>query len=305
MGYFNKFPNLYYDVKKSKKFEVVVDILRRVRINTIAQDDASIYGKYIIKEQDRPDTIAHKLYGDSNLHWVILLFNEIHNPYYEWPMPYNEFIKYCEDKYPGKALLVQLDALSSSPFESVRSKRDHRIEPGYYAFSMNSSNQVTTNRVAEVVCWDRTLQKAVVIERSGSFLPNEKIAFAVTGGENPTASGVIKRVQLNMEALHHFENDLGVYLDPLGKYSAEIQRGEVEQALYSFDEFDRYIQLPFNQTLLGSYLSDSSEAQTINAVTNLGHEERINEDRRLIKLPSPEIVRQISNEFERVLNMEF
>ena len=30
MGYFDKFPNLYYDIKKNKRFEFVVDILRRV-----------------------------------------------------------------------------------------------------------------------------------------------------------------------------------------------------------------------------------------------------------------------------------
>lgn len=304
MGYFDKFPNLYYDVKKDKKFEFVVDILRRVKINSKAANDASLFGSYTLKDTDRPDTIAHKLYGDSELHWIILLFNEIHNPYYEWPMDYNTLIRYCESKYPGKAFLLDLPKTTQSPIASVRGRRDHKIMPDEYGFLVNSQGEILTNKVCKVLCWDRTMQKAIVSEVTGSFTENEGIAFAVTGSEPATAYGVIKRIQANMEAVRYFVDNAGNQLAPHGTYSALIQSGLLEQRTTVSDGLGGESPIEFENTLLGAYLY-GEEAQIIQAVTNLQYEEEQNENRRQIKLPSPEIVQTIVSRFESILNEEF
>ena len=303
MGYFNKFPNLYYDVKGNKNYQVAVDILRRVRINSKAVE-GSLYGEYTLKDTDRPDTIAHKLYGDSELHWVILLFNEIHNPYYEWPMPYHEFMRYCENKYPGNAFLLEMDPVRQSPLASVRKRRDHKVTEGYYAFGITGS-AIDTSKQAYVICWDRTMNKAIVVDQSGSWEDDDLIAFAVTGSEEATASGIIRRIQLNIEAVHHFEDDLGNPLAPLGSYGNLIQEGTEVQETSTFDAYGRYAPLPFADTLLGAYLYPDGEAQIINAVTNMEYETQINEARRSIRLPAPEIVGEIANRFEQILNEEF
>ena len=43
--------------------------------------------------------IAHKLYDDPELHWVILLLNNITDRYHQWPMNNNQFLAYLKDKY--------------------------------------------------------------------------------------------------------------------------------------------------------------------------------------------------------------
>ena len=43
--------------------------------------------------------IAHKLYGDPELHWVILLVNNITDRYHQWPKNTNQFLAYINDKY--------------------------------------------------------------------------------------------------------------------------------------------------------------------------------------------------------------
>ena len=304
MGYFDKFPNLYYDIKKNKRFEFVVDILRRLKINSNALNDQSLYGEYTIKDTDRPDTIAHKLYGDSELHWVILLFNEIHNPYYEWPMSFHDFNRYMEDKYPGKALIVELDVVKDSPIPSVRARRDHKILEGYYAYGITGDHlQVATgNKRAYVLCWDRTMQKAIVIDEVGTFAENNSIGFAITGNGEVTASGTVRRVQLNTEAIHHFVDDNQNLLAPYGTYSGEIQEGNTVQLTYSLDDYGRTAIVPFDQTLLGAYMENDS--QTIVGVTNREHEEAINEARRSINLPAPEVIREFVSSFEQVINQE-
>lgn len=301
MGYFDKFPTLYYDLKGTKNFEVAVDILRRVRIN-YRQAETSMYGEYAVKEHDRPDTIADKLYGDSELHWIILLFNEIHNPYYEWPMTTSNLIQYCESKYPGKAFLIELDKMTDSPIASVRKRRDHKVIEGNYVFSITGNQLDMDGPVAYVVCWDRTLGKAVVVEESGTFEPGDHIAIAVTGTYEATASGIVRRTQINLEALHHFEDDNGVELAPLASYNEPIQAGTETQSTFTIDEYGRTATLPFDQTLLGAYLNPNGEGQIIKAVTNLEYEEKINESRRTILLPHPDIVRSIASKFESIVN---
>jgi hypothetical protein len=314
MGYFNNFPTFYYDIKSQRKFELVVDILRRVRINTAAQESLSNYGEYIIKDHDRPDTIAHKLYGDSELHWVILLFNEIHNPYYEWPMNRQSFENYCAEKYPGRAYLIELDQpIKNSAFSDVRLRKDHKIEAGHHGYAVSISGSEYSPifdtdssfyKRVKVLAWDRTLQKAVVQEEDGSFADNERIVFALTGGETLTASGIVRRNQLNMESVRYFLDNLGIELCPFGTYSGEIQSGTASQKTYTLDEYGRFAPLPYNQTVLGSYTLEDDNYTLLRAVTNLEYEELNNEERRKIKLPLPDSVREIAAQFDQLINEE-
>ena len=39
------------------------------------------------------------MYGDSQLHWIILLINDIYDRYHQWPMNVNQFQSYLADKY--------------------------------------------------------------------------------------------------------------------------------------------------------------------------------------------------------------
>ena len=43
--------------------------------------------------------LADKLYDDPELHWIILLINNITDRYHQWPMNNNQFIAYLNDKY--------------------------------------------------------------------------------------------------------------------------------------------------------------------------------------------------------------
>ena len=57
------------------------------------------YNPYTVKDGERPDYIAYKFYGDSNLDWVILLSNEIYNIYDEWPRNNVDLEQYLIEKY--------------------------------------------------------------------------------------------------------------------------------------------------------------------------------------------------------------
>ena len=43
--------------------------------------------------------IADKLYNDPELHWVVLLMNDITDRYHQWPLTENQFLAHINDKY--------------------------------------------------------------------------------------------------------------------------------------------------------------------------------------------------------------
>ena len=66
-----------------------------------------VFYQYDIRDGETPEIIASKLYGDSGYHWIILLANDIVNPYYDWPMSYENLINTIRKKYTTP----QLDGL--------------------------------------------------------------------------------------------------------------------------------------------------------------------------------------------------
>ena len=115
MAYFKYFPKVYYDVRgntKQQRLDVVTNIMSRVIIksNSWKQSDdqpnefieaANGFVKYVIKDGDRPDTVAHQFYGDSTLHWVVLYANgaSMQQPWYDWPMTQYDLTKFVSKKY--------------------------------------------------------------------------------------------------------------------------------------------------------------------------------------------------------------
>ena len=101
MAYFNYFPEIAYDIRGKKdnvRIDFVTNILVRAR-KKLEITNASLFEQNFVRDGDRADTIAHKIYDDSTLHWVILYANYMTNPYYDWPMTYFDLQKYIAKKY--------------------------------------------------------------------------------------------------------------------------------------------------------------------------------------------------------------
>jgi hypothetical protein len=102
-NYFTHFPFVKHDLKNDGKFVVLTNILRRFKFSNKAELSADVWYPYTLYEEDRPDIIAKKYYGDSKLHWVILLFNQILDPHFQWPMNTVAFENYIKGKYGSRS----------------------------------------------------------------------------------------------------------------------------------------------------------------------------------------------------------
>jgi hypothetical protein len=61
--------------------------------------NVSAYYPYLVTDADRPDTLAEKIYRNSEAHWIILYANDMVDPQYDWPLTIKDFSKYITDKY--------------------------------------------------------------------------------------------------------------------------------------------------------------------------------------------------------------
>ena len=97
--FFNTFPRIYYDVKGDDNSKVVINLLRRVAVRAKVKINTALFDTYDVKEGESHESIAYKLYGDSEYHWIVLFMNDIIDRYHGWPMSTPQFLSYITEKY--------------------------------------------------------------------------------------------------------------------------------------------------------------------------------------------------------------
>ena len=101
MAYFKYFPVIAYDVRGTKNNEnvqLITDILKRVR-KKLEIVNYAFFEQYFVMDGETPESLAHQVYDDSTLHWIILYGNYMTNPYYDWPLTYFDLQKFVTKKY--------------------------------------------------------------------------------------------------------------------------------------------------------------------------------------------------------------
>jgi len=98
-NYFQNFPTIQNDLLSNGTKQQVTNIFKRFIVRQDVKDNADVYYTYDIQAGDRPDTIAEKYYGDSSYAWVVLHFNDIEDPIFDWPLFNVDFDNYIKGKY--------------------------------------------------------------------------------------------------------------------------------------------------------------------------------------------------------------
>ena len=98
--YFNYFPKTFYsNDNASTGLDSVTNIIARFGFEQSLKNNSSAFYKYQIQESDTPEIIAHKYYGSAEKHWIVLLFNDIIDPQFDWPLKYDVLIDFVDAKY--------------------------------------------------------------------------------------------------------------------------------------------------------------------------------------------------------------
>jgi hypothetical protein len=99
-NYFNNFPLTFYTLDdRGTNLDTVTNIISRFKFQSALEENAASFYRYDVKDSDTPESIATKYYNDPEKHWIVLMFNNIIDPQYDWPLNYSNFIKYVNEKY--------------------------------------------------------------------------------------------------------------------------------------------------------------------------------------------------------------
>ena len=100
-NYFHAFPTLPYDTDGTmpNKYQTVRNIMNRTKIKDTVKDDLAAYYPYFVKDGERPDILSYNYYGTIAYAYLILLFNNIIDPQFDWPMNTIDFENYIIAKY--------------------------------------------------------------------------------------------------------------------------------------------------------------------------------------------------------------
>ena len=104
MGYFRELPDVEYqsflsDAISSKDYLTVKNLFRRNKLRDDLQNVFTLFNKYQIPENARPDVVAEEFYGSAELDWVVLMTAGIINVRDEWPLSNYHLYRYVENKY--------------------------------------------------------------------------------------------------------------------------------------------------------------------------------------------------------------
>ena len=308
MAYFSKFPLTRYPfLEDSKvKHKVAVNILKRVGVAPELKDATEAFTEYEVQDGETPELIADKLYGSPELHWLVLIFNDVIHPYYDWPKGVIANENWIEKTYPGISLFlsgggsggtggdgdgVDVKEMFTGKFiknETIYHTDGETNKEGAY-FSLDGE--------ALVHSWDPDLSKLTLKYYTRTFQEGDKIATGATAGSRKIAT--VQRVTTAPSAVHHFDGRSGVtgdfeYLNPLAEVNNETAvlggTGGVETTV------------KFYATNLGAYMGVCGDNSNNNVITIQDYENEINNDKRTIKLLHPKYLQLIDTSLDDLLN---
>ena len=98
--YFNYFPKTFYTSNNTVNgVEAITNIIARFAFDSQLKENTSAFYPYQVQDSDTPEIIADKYYGNVEYHWVVLLFNNIIDPQFDWPLKSDTLIDYIDKKY--------------------------------------------------------------------------------------------------------------------------------------------------------------------------------------------------------------
>lgn len=300
--YFEKFPLLQYPVKDGNNFRYVFvrNLLRRVALSEDLMTSESVFMEYSVKDGERPEHIAERVYGDPGYHWLILLTNNIIDPYHGWYMSGSALEDYIQKKYGGYSVYISTTGNAFFYNSSVDSG----------ATLSQGGNSMT------ILDYSPELSKLNV---NGTKPSTGSATIGVSGGT--LYSVKIQRVDPSYTAVHHFEIP---YVGGLCGASTEFTVDPLSQQTGSYsvvggvighldDEYPRLAadgkgysgsgNVDFYETYIGKYLGVSGAAVNTYAVSNYIYENTKNDARRTIKVLHPRFKKTALTELESLLRI--
>lgn len=294
-GYFSYFPRIPYTLEDDNtNTQFIVNILARSKFLKEISDQAAAYYEYSIQDNETAEIIADKLYGDPNRHWIILLFNKITNPLYEFPMSNYTFEEFMYSKY-GQTIGEAQSTLHHYELEVERS-----------TYVRNYKTDTNTDRY--------TIDEYEVDFDTGKLTPRTLPAVNGSLEIDYTIINMQEQVKVPLTGLlTTYSGDTTVY----GTGTTFLSQVAINDIIF-IGGVRRYVTAVLSNTQLtlrasaGNFTNVSGEVMQrsneireeitrINGISNYTYEFNLNEARRQIKLLDRQYVVRVEDEFRKLM----
>lgn len=285
---YNKLPRVRYITPQG--FKELSDITTTFKVRQKVVEEGAHPINLSVSETDRPEVFSNRVYGRSDMHWMVLNLNNITNPYYEWVLSPMAFDNFVAEKYPGYTLFL-LDVNGVDGFEGSFRTNDIVFATGVTNDALQPAIESSLKN-ARVVSYDPAYCRLMIeFTQKTEWLPQagQYIAGSNTNvlGETTYYVAKIGRVIESPYAAHHFENSDGELLNPTLPVS--LHEKFVQQGDFGYT---------FGATPLGRYILENFNDYV---VTNREYEVDVNESHRNITTVPLNYLANIDRDIETLL----
>ena len=103
-NYFFNFPKTVYSLDGSNSLDRVTNLMATFSFDESLTENSVLYYEYTIADGETPEIVAHKLYGSSEAHWIILKLNGIMDVKKDWPLDQRGLSNAINDKYANNGV---------------------------------------------------------------------------------------------------------------------------------------------------------------------------------------------------------
>tara|TARA_S200000501_G_scaffold372710_1_gene418355 strand:- start:41 stop:655 length:615 start_codon:yes stop_codon:yes gene_type:complete len=149
-----KLPDIYYNISSKAldpDFLVVKNIWRRAQILIEYKSQITIFTEDIVRDGERPEDMAVRLYDNPFYNWTLLIINDITDYYAQWPRSVTQLQDFTNQKY------ANAQATKHYVTTEVKDANNNIIVPAgkivpqnFQVVYYNGTNTVTSNPVVSI-----------------------------------------------------------------------------------------------------------------------------------------------------------
>lgn len=98
-NFFQYYPKTVYSKDVNSPLDLITNLTVNFNFLNDILDNSAVYYEYTVSEGDTPEIVAHKIYGYTDYHWIILKINNIVDVKTEWPLDYKSLTDSIESIY--------------------------------------------------------------------------------------------------------------------------------------------------------------------------------------------------------------
>jgi len=249
-----------------------------------------------VKDGITPQNIAEVFYGSPDYYWIVLLSAKIHNPFYGWPLEYQQLRQRMVKQFPGISLFVSAsDTSFNTKSEAVNFSIGDKIQ--VEDTSLEGQGVVYSGTIYDYDLTSGHMKIKDIVDPNQNILVSYDTKttggnFEVKSTTDSTKLGYLRRKIIDVAfSLHRFEDSTTKQeLSPLYRYTGNTTI------------IDTYTNTGVTQTTPSGEIQSSPILNAgINVITVELRQEELNDQNRFIKILKPELVQRVLNDTKFLL----